>query len=208
MEDTKNTLKLNGKEEEFPKICVFSMMFALGGINMLREFINSYQYLREYENENKIIFNSPDKLSQYFKSQLAYFKEKEYFLVAYFDSSMHILSCEKYEGTVNACVVHPRELVKRAIQLDSTGIALSHNHPSGNINPSKEDIAMTKRVMAIFNPMDIRVYDHIIIGDDKHFSLNQNGYMNENVGISKVSDYQRLNLKSFAEIEEEEELSF
>ena len=82
-------------------------------------------------------------------------------------------------GIVDGSVAHPREILKSAILSNAASVILMHNHPSGNLNPSKEDIALTDRMQQIFKLMGIGIVDHVILADgDRYFSFREHGYMN------------------------------
>lgn len=134
-------------------------------IVMLREFLNAYQDLRDNEWQGRKMLDSPKAAEDYFRSQLAYYREREIVLCAFINSSGGAISCEKIsQGTINCSSVFPREILKRAIQLDACSIILAHNHPGGSTAPSKADIELTTRLYGILKPLDITVCDHIIIG--------------------------------------------
>ena len=78
-------------------------------------------------------------------------------------------------GTVNKSLVHPREVFKNAYLCSASGIICIHNHPSGDINPSKEDINITLRLKECGKIMGIELLDHIIIGNNKYVSLKEKG---------------------------------
>lgn len=78
---------------------------------------------------------------------------------------------EVSRGSLNASIVHPREVFKRAIIQNACSIILIHNHPSGNVEPSKEDIEITERLIEAGKLLNIPVLDHIIIGDGDYTSL-------------------------------------
>lgn len=78
---------------------------------------------------------------------------------------------EVSRGSLNSSIVHPREVLKRAILNNAAAIVLCHNHPSGNPEPSREDIAITSRVKECGNIIGIDLLDHIIIGDENYVSL-------------------------------------
>lgn len=78
---------------------------------------------------------------------------------------------EVSRGSLNSSIVHPREILKRAILNNAASIVLCHNHPSGNPEPSREDIAITSRVKECGNIIGIDLLDHIIIGDENYVSL-------------------------------------
>lgn len=80
---------------------------------------------------------------------------------------------EVSRGSLNSSIVHPREILKRAILNNAASIVLCHNHPSGNPEPSREDIAITSRVKECGNIIGIDLLDHIIIGDENYVSLKE-----------------------------------
>ena len=77
-------------------------------------------------------------------------------------------------GTVNKSVVHPREVFKYAYLSSASGIICIHNHPSGDVNPSLEDINFTKALLNIGKIQDIPILDHVIVGYDKYYSMADN----------------------------------
>ena len=78
-------------------------------------------------------------------------------------------------GSLNATVVHPREIFKAAILSNSAAVILVHNHPSGDPTPSPEDVALTKKLVEAGRVMDITVLDHVICGEGKYASLRERG---------------------------------
>jgi DNA repair protein RadC len=80
-------------------------------------------------------------------------------------------------GTVNHTPVYPREVVKRALELQATAMILVHNHPSGDPTPSRADIEMTGEIKAAATVFGIALHDHIIIGNGRHVSLRQEGLL-------------------------------
>lgn len=106
-------------------------------------------------------------------------------------------------GAINQAIVHPRELFKSAILSNAANMLLLHCHPSGNLQPSKEDIRLTDRLIHLTELMGIPLLDHIIVGGDNHqfFSMKEKGMMQNSV-ISYVSDYHILDFGSPATKEE------
>lgn len=97
---------------------------------------------------------------------------KEKFLVVCLNSANKIIRYEVISvGNLNSSIVHPREIFKVAIDNNSANIILVHNHPSGNPEPSSEDIAVTKKLVEAGKIMDIQIFDHIIIADQKYISF-------------------------------------
>ena len=82
-------------------------------------------------------------------------------------NSIHIVSV----GTLDRAIVHPREVFKAAILSNAANIALAHNHPSGELNPSQEDIAMTKQIVQSGELLGIKVLDHVIVAGDRYLSF-------------------------------------
>lgn len=99
---------------------------------------------------------------------------KERFIVLCLNSANKIIKYEVISiGNLNSSVVHPREIFKVAIENNSANIILMHNHPSGNPEPSHEDISITKRLVEAGKLMDIQVFDHIIIAGDSFCSFTE-----------------------------------
>ena len=124
---------------------------------------------------NNIKFEDINMVYEYFKNKIGYLKQ-EVFCVVYLDSkNMIIKEKELFKGTLNFSMVHPREIFKEAYTVDAVSIILIHNHPSGRVLPSKDDISLTKRVIEVGNIMGIKVLDHLIIGTSKYYSFLENG---------------------------------
>ena len=82
-----------------------------------------------------------------------------------------------FEGTLNASVFHPREIFRFAIEESANSVVLVHNHPSGDPQPSQEDIRATKQLIEAGNQIGIKVLDHVIIGDGTFVSLKEEGHI-------------------------------
>jgi DNA repair protein RadC len=80
-------------------------------------------------------------------------------------------------GSLNANVVHPREVFRTALAESAAHIIVAHNHPSGDPTPSKEDVEITKKLVETGRIMGIDVLDHVIIGDGRHFSMKEAGHI-------------------------------
>ncbi|MCB9206192.1 MAG: DNA repair protein RadC [Ignavibacteriales bacterium] len=97
---------------------------------------------------------------------------KEKFIVVCLNSSNQIIKFETISiGNLNSSIVHPREVFKVAIDNNSANIFLVHNHPSGNLEPSREDIQITKKLVDAGNIFDIKILDHLIIGGEAYTSF-------------------------------------
>ena len=95
----------------------------------------------------------------------------------FLDAKNKILKIEKlFSGTIATAAVYPREIVKKVIELKSTAVILSHNHPSGNITPSSSDFAITARIQAALTSIEVALHDHLIIGKD-FYSFAEHGFL-------------------------------
>ena len=118
---------------------------------------------------------SPESVADYYIPQMRHLK-KEVFKIVLLDSSNRIIKdVEISMGSLNANVVHPREVFKEAVSESAASIILIHNHPSGNTQPSEDDIAVTKKLVSAGEIMGIKVCDHIIIGDSEYKSFANMG---------------------------------
>jgi len=106
--------------------------------------------------------------------------KKEVFKVIYLDSASKIIEDENlFEGTLNASSVYPREIVKSAVGKNAASLIFVHNHPSGDPTPSESDKAITEDLVYACNLVQIKVLDHIIIGDNRYFSFADEGLIEE-----------------------------
>lgn len=123
--------------------------------------------------EDKIKVSSPIVLVDLLMDEMRDLK-KEHFKIAILDTKNQILSIEEISiGSLNASIVHPREVFNKAIKRSANKIILIHNHPSGDPTPSNEDISVTNRLKEVGNIIGIEVLDHIIIGDNRYISLKE-----------------------------------
>jgi DNA repair protein RadC len=105
-------------------------------------------------------------------------QKKERFVTLYLDTKNQILKQETISiGSLNASIVHPREVFKVALELSSASIIITHNHPSGDPSPSREDIMITEKLCEGGKLLGIDVLDHIIIGDGRYTSLKDEGFI-------------------------------
>jgi DNA repair protein RadC len=102
--------------------------------------------------------------------------EHEVFCCLYLDKRHRLIQCEDlFRGTIDGASVHPREIVKLALQRNSAAVIIAHNHPSGVPEPSQADEYITQRIKEALALVDIRLLDHIIIGDSSSVSLAERG---------------------------------
>lgn len=119
----------------------------------------------------------PKDAADYVMEELRYLK-KEHFVCLFLNTKNHIIARETLSvGTLNASLVHPREVFRAAIKCSSASLICVHNHPSGDPAPSPEDIALTRRLAEAGQLVGIEVLDHLVIGDGRFVSLKEQGYL-------------------------------
>ena len=123
--------------------------------------------------EQNIVLHSPESIYLFLKDQLE-MKTQEHFIVLYLNTKGELIKKEVlYIGSLNASLVHPREIFKHAVLNSAAQMILVHNHPSGDPTPSKNDIDVTKIIYENSLMMDIKLIDHIIIGRNRYFSFKE-----------------------------------
>ena len=122
-------------------------------------------------------FHTPGAVKQYLQLQLAH-KHHEVFAVLFLDNQNRMLAMEElFRGTLSQTSVYPREVVMRAMHHQAAAVVLSHNHPSGSVQPSRADEHLTQTLKASLALVDVRVLDHIIVGQGQSLSMAEEGLM-------------------------------
>lgn len=123
------------------------------------------------------VLNNWDRLLAYLTAALS--RERvEQFRVLFLDTRNRLMADEaQARGTVNHTPVYPREVVRRALELQATALILVHNHPSGDPSPSRADIEMTREVKAAADSLGIVLHDHLIVGNGRHLSFRREGLL-------------------------------
>ena len=123
------------------------------------------------------IFDTPGSLKQYLQLQLAA-RTHEVFAVLFLDSQHRLLALEEmFRGTLTQTSVYPREVVLRALHHQAAAVVLSHNHPSGNVQPSRADEALTQTLKTTLALIDVRVLDHVIVAPGQALSMAEKGLL-------------------------------
>ncbi|WP_311775174.1 DNA repair protein RadC [Alkalihalobacillus sp. TS-13] len=127
--------------------------------------------------EGRYIIRSPEDGANYVMDEMR-FLSQEHFVCIYLNTKNQVLHKQTvFIGSLNASIVHPREVFKEAMRRSAASIICFHNHPSGDPNPSREDIEVTQRLSECGKIVGIDVLDHIIIGNQKFVSLKEKGYV-------------------------------
>ncbi|KRA06722.1 DNA repair protein RadC [Acidovorax sp. Root568] len=128
------------------------------------------QQLRERE-----VFDSPDTVKHYLQLHLAA-KGHEVFAVLFLDAQNRLLALEElFRGTLTQTSVYPREVVLRALHHQAAAVVLAHNHPSGSVQPSRADEALTQTLKTTLALVDVRVLDHVIVAPGQALSMAEKG---------------------------------
>lgn len=102
-------------------------------------------------------------------------RKQEVFLVLFLTNQNKLLAAEEmFQGTIDGASVYPREIMKRALELNAAKIIVSHNHPSGDVLPSEADKALTRRIQTACNALDIALLDHIVVSTYESYSFAEN----------------------------------
>lgn len=121
--------------------------------------------------------SSPQAVRDYLRLQLAS-REYEVFMAVFLDTQNRVITMEElFRGTLRETSVYPREVVKRALQLNASALIFAHNHPSGVAEPSRADEAITRALKQALALVDVRVLDHFIVADGGGVSLAERGLM-------------------------------
>ena len=122
-------------------------------------------------------FRDPSVARGYFRDKLAGL-EREVFAAAFLDSRHRLIDyAELFYGTINGAEVHPREVVRHALICNAAAVVAVHNHPSGVVEPSAADRAVTARLKQALSLVDVRLLDHIIVGGSQTLSLAEQGWL-------------------------------
>ena len=123
------------------------------------------------------VFDSPGRVKDFLGLQLGG-REQEVFAVLFLDSQHRLLRLEEmFQGTLTQTSVYPREVIKRALALHAGAVVLSHNHPSGVAEPSRADEYLTQTLKTALQMIDVRVLDHIVVGQGQVVSMAERGLL-------------------------------
>jgi len=127
------------------------------------------------ESSRKPVVKTPDEVVRLVKGRLKG-KKREHFLVILLDTRGQLIKISEISiGSLDSSIVHPREVFKEALSASAASVIFVHNHPSGDPEPSEDDIKLTERLANAGEVMGIDVLDHVIIGDEKYLSLKREG---------------------------------
>ena len=141
------------------------------------QILEAARHAIEQKMQRGASFSSPAAVKEYLRAKLAGF-EHEVFAVLFLDTQHRLIEyAEMFRGTIDSASVYPRELVKEALRLNAAAVIVSHNHPSGNSEPSAADKAMTSQLRQALALVDIRTLDHVIVAGTRTTSFAERGLL-------------------------------
>lgn len=130
-----------------------------------------------YTSGKRVVIRTPEDVSKLLMEEMRHLK-KEVFKVILLNAKNHMIRCMDISvGSLTASIVHPREVFSEAVKSGCAGLLFVHNHPSGDPEPSTEDVDTTLRLVDSGKILGIKVLDHVIIGDGRYVSLKEKGLM-------------------------------
>jgi DNA repair protein RadC len=149
-----------------------TLNYTLAQQSVITEALNLVQERAATEDN---FMTSPSDTLDYFRLFYADRQEREHFALMLLDSQHKVLECNvMFSGTIDGASIYPREIVKAALYANAAAVILAHNHPSGQPEPSTADKRITERIKSALALLDIRVLDHVIVGDSC-YSFAQSG---------------------------------
>jgi len=125
--------------------------------------------------EGRAVVRSPQDVANLLKAEMGFLDQEQLRVVLLTSRNQVVSIYEVYKGNVNTSMIRPSELFREAVRENCPAIIVVHNHPSGDPDPSPEDIAVTEQIVAAGRVLDIDVLDHMIIGGQRYVSLKERG---------------------------------
>ncbi len=129
------------------------------------------EYGRRFEMARGDPFGNAKQVARHLQGMLGGARRETFVALYLTQKNMLIDSEVLFTGSVNQAAVYPREVVRLALLKDASNVICGHNHPSGNVKPSKDDLEITRKLKGALELLDITLLDHVIIGGDKWFSF-------------------------------------
>lgn len=146
------------------------------GIKLMQEVAR--EFLKE-KIIDKSVYKSSQEIFEYLYHSMRDLR-KEVFKAIYLNSQNQIIdTADLFKGTVNSSAISPREVMESAIKLNAVSLIFAHNHPSGNPEPSQNDKILTRDLVYAGCTMQVKILDHIIIGENKYFSFASEGIIEQ-----------------------------
>jgi len=127
--------------------------------------------------EHPVSFRDPQSVAGYYQEEMRHLSQEQFHVMLFNTKQVLIRELLISKGTVNASLAEPREIFIEALRYQAVSLIMVHNHPSGDPEPSREDIRLTKRVRDAGILIGIELLDHVIIGDSQYISLRERGFI-------------------------------
>ncbi len=168
--------KLPGADK-IPSVVHLEQLEAMPDEVIIEEALMRLDKQMRNRRESDAVISSPEEVKRYLKLRFANLPH-EVFAAVLMDNRHRVIKVsELFRGTVDGASVHPREVVKEALQHNAAAVIFAHNHPSGLAEPSQADIRITGVLKTALETVDIRVLDHVIVGEGPSTSLQERGLM-------------------------------
>lgn len=146
------------------------------GIKLFQEIAT--EYAKEKISKGMLL-NSPQKVVDFLRNKIGK-EKKEHFLALFLNARRRLIKSGTISiGSLDSSIAHPREIFEMAIQNHAAQVIIAHNHPSGDPEPSEDDLVITKRLVEAGKILSIELVDHIIVSEDGFVSLKQKGIIND-----------------------------
>ncbi|QKY69348.1 DNA repair protein RadC [Lentibacillus sp. CBA3610] len=127
--------------------------------------------------ERRTVIRSPEDVADYLNCDMGQLNQ-EHFVTLLLNTKNEIMhKITLFIGSLNASIVHPRELYREAVKYSAASVIVAHNHPSGSPKPSQEDVHITRRLAESGKMIGIELLDHVVIGDGRYVSMKEKGYL-------------------------------
>ena len=177
-----NRILRNDRGLNFLAECNIQELSSIKGIGdakaaQIKAAIEIAKRIRNFRSDQKYKITAPSDAAELVMEDMRYLK-KEHLRVIFLNTKNYVIDVQDLSiGSLNASVVHPREIFKEAIRKSSSSIIICHNHPSGDPAESNEDVNITKRLYEVGKLVGIELLDHVIIGDGSYISLKEKGIL-------------------------------
>ncbi|UFT97923.1 DNA repair protein RadC [Radiobacillus kanasensis] len=164
------------------KDCTIEELTAIKGIGtakgvLILSAIELGKRMHQFKVEDRYVIRSPEDGADFIMEEMRNLNQ-EHFVCIFLNTKNQVLHRQTiFIGSLNASIVHPREVFREAVKRSAASIICAHNHPSGDPSPSQEDIHVTKRLVECGKMIGIELLDHLVIGDRKFVSLKEKGYL-------------------------------
>lgn len=138
------------------------------------------EYVRRFTSKRGARIAQSKTAAQHFQAELVADPSQERFMVMFLNGQNELIAVEElFRGTLTTSAVYPREVVRFALKANAAALLLAHNHPSGNLNPSQDDVNITKRIKDAVELLDMVIHDHLIVayGKTEYYSFADNGLL-------------------------------